>query len=1317
MISLNFPTGSIKTVRSSAKTIDTSGRDAVPWDRPNASDGNGVGLSGQDGQDGRSGQNAGHVTITCPKFVGHLVVKASGGRGANGQNGGNGANGLDGKNGTDGKLPSDMQNYSSYPTTTGSVCSLGIAHVATHGFNGRYLSYLTEGKKGTDGTDAGQGGDGGKAGQGGLKGQVSIQCGQTIGRIDCDASRVKDGEDGQPGRPGKGGKGGDGGRHGMDAARAFLPDADSRNPWFSVAGTWYSDKAVGLRLDPVYQKNSSKILGFDIVRKSSVNKTASDGKDGRDGVKQTSKTSRSRSNQVRTVDQQAATDYQDDVEAGTEAKMRAHQLAAAASGKQNQLEKEDRAISQQEAKMKALQQGMDLARGMKSSAERNQIDSDKAEKKRREAEENAAALAGVNRRIKEAFNRAESVMQASQNQRVSERIHKMVDQQAGDQDDDQDDDQDGDQDGDNDNDIEEGDDQFIKDGKIHHQRRTTNLPWFGHDQTIVEEENEENEENEGKEILGLNVDLPCIKLLDLWLEKFVQIGIDEDQIQTLSMLVQALVLQISQNNQTQDDKDDNDQDDRNDRDDGRLISERRDAIWRSVKQLICSFLPDKTPACYDLSVKDCQPLVNLMKQYLVEINKDVPLVKAFQLAGPKGRQIVDALDQAVTNQIQLRSKSKSFPSVPTSGRLAQVLDWPAASDPTVVLFRFRILPWSFGDLKLLGHRLFATNDWNRSTDFYRRLLAWMDEFFLNAVGQQVYRYLSFDGDGDGDAGADPDPNPNPDPYASRMRREFISDAGRVRQLLKELKQVYDDCGCSATTKANPYDSSYGKFVDKLVKSSEYQEYHQRVEQLDDIVGQFCRHKLELVNSKKEESSSSKDSATSLEKWLLSSVRSVDRVKTIDDLKLRRLFFLMKHRHVTVQELDQIVQIVQRWRRQSTDRQLDQVADQTLASIDAAFLEHYWKTKSETIYHFFQQQQQTLPAMVLPLGESIGRLLNDAMTWKFNRMTYTQRYECCDRILQDLQYLVKKSQQENGGDAKKIQDKLASLSQWIKTSEETATAGSSPWNGTCTCVDTLRKMLAEADRLTDENETKNKQNKSKMSNLFNRNKPIKFDATPWKSKIKRILYEFDRLAFDRADDLHLVNRVLNDPRFDSVDDASFQVDWKQLKDSFVTRWPSLYFLNWSKPLGQVDRVRSKIRSDWQNNYFDRMAHQMSEPTRIARRMDILLAKYNCQTGWFSSPSQSLEQWQSLAAKAALSQMADLEELLVKRILKDFPMMRMLIGHVAVQAGRFQSDIVKAASLAGVDIKQQTVKVDVVTALKRSQARKDPIASKLFDSISF
>lgn len=584
------------------------------------------------------------------------------------------------------------------------------------------------------------------------------------------------------------------------------------------------------------------------------------------------------------------------------------------------------------------------------------------------------------------------------------------------------------------------------------------------------------------------------------------------------------------------------------------------------------------------------------------------------------------------------------------------------TDPTSVLFSFRILPWSHQELYAVSTKVLTNlkddpraykHDAPRMELFSMRIEDFIDECCLDALSKEIHHCLS---------------NTNPKPDAELV----ISNASEIRQLLKELREIcpFDDENKKIR---RPF---FEKLADKIGRSNTKREFPAALEKLTGKIRDFSREKLAIDKALKK--------TESTQKWILN-IRDKGRLKALE--------YLIKCNHLNPNELDEIATVI---RQMKSAKGLEEFCSEALELIGRAFIEHRLKEAIEIIMKYFESH--TLPPNVTPLSKSFNKLAI-AMRWKYNRYSFSDRLDVCSKISSHLKEIVETVSKNQSSQLEKSVNRLSEL--MASTEEKMCGAAWPTGNVTDNCIELLHEMLITQDAIA-------RKEKVKTRKIQRKEKEEKFNVDLYKLKIKRILFEVDQLTFEQAKDLKLVNQVLHDARFDAVGDESFQLDWMDLRNEFRNRWQSFYFLNWSKPFEEIVTIKKQIRHFWETSYIDPMAHKIAERSKTLRRMDILLAKYACQTSWFLSPGQSLEKWRSLAKTVHLEP-ARLEEVLVEQIRSDFAMMKLILGHVAVQARRFQKDVIEAASAAGLDVRGQIVKVNLITALARAKARKDPATS--------
>ena len=142
-------------------------------------------------------------------------------------------------------------------------------------------------------------------------------------------------------------------------------------------------------------------------------------------------------------------------------------------------------------------------------------------------------------------------------------------------------------------------------------------------------------------------------------------------------------------------------------------------------------------------------------------------------------------------------------------------------------------------------------------------------------------------------------------------------------------------------------------------------------------------------------------------------------------------------------------------------------------------------------------------------------------------------------------------------------------------------------------------------------------------------PKKIDVEVMRPQLKKALHWLYRnhIVSFSAVEITSLNNLFDKNRFGKVRDDSFCRDEADLWTEYFLNWKERYFLRWTDCYNEIDRIRKEIQGNWKENCIN--ADSVAEPTKVIKRMEVLLNRYNFLTSLFLSPTESVEQWQSLS----------------------------------------------------------------------------------------
>ena len=365
---------------------------------------------------------------------------------------------------------------------------------------------------------------------------------------------------------------------------------------------------------------------------------------------------------------------------------------------------------------------------------------------------------------------------------------------------------------------------------------------------------------------------------------------------------------------------------------------------------------------------------------------------------------------------------------------------------------------------------------------------------------------------------------------------------------------------------------------------------------------FCLKLMkELDGKKKKQEPTWDDMNQILMKFVLNQL-SLDLDKTsAEKINRKQILFILHHIHdVSPALLDILLQ----WSVKNKDEEMG-------CSVRQVFVERHWNPKWNTLRSIGPK-------------EEVNRI-EAALGWKYCHLSsYQQKMQVCSSLEEKL-----KSNPEE-------------IREWIEK-QETEIIGS--------CFEDAKKLKSSffdffrqlRNEITSSNKPKSTLTQINQ-NIFGQTSENELNVP---QKIRRALYIYDQVPFDRTDEIKELYRLLKDADDDvmkmsknmkETNSLSLLRDWSDLKTKHQQNWTANYIARWAEKHQMHVNEITKIKANIQNG------NGWSSSSRVD--VKILLSKYLCFTSKNLSPVQSLCDWQ-LLVKMGINEPDKLQEEIQKR----------------------------------------------------------------------
>ena len=520
-------------------------------------------------------------------------------------------------------------------------------------------------------------------------------------------------------------------------------------------------------------------------------------------------------------------------------------------------------------------------------------------------------------------------------------------------------------------------------------------------------------------------------------------------------------------------------------------------------------------------------------------------------------------------------------------------------DNVSIIYYFGRLSWTYEELQSLLKPLEQQLQ-NQSNHAVTKLTQFLGEKLISVVANMMTLLIAVDKD-----------------------EEDKQDAIKLQQT--QLKEIYQFCSVtppSSSTAAGRFSLSkkstvvstnkplaIGPFFDKLVSklkpSLKDMNKNKTPEQVEKAFSEFVCSQLNVKELK--------ELASQPDSW-------------------NKLSFLLDRVKIDIKEMDSIC-------RRLEKQELNDLV--LLEKTEQSFVKFHWKkewgyiftqldkVKREMMLKEELQFHQELEEKWKDLQVSVNGL-RKALTWTLCGKTFQQRMNICS----ELQKKINKSENFFNKMQKKEEltaaNQLLQWTQWVKE-QDTQIVGYFEKNS---ASDSRTSFITFIHRLLRYQQNEAAEEKDAM-----------------KLQVRRALHYLDHNRHEfslTALEISLMNDALDKRRFQGDDDALLR-DMVELRSQHLRHWPNYYFLPWINCYEEVDRLRKTVRYNWKEECINAASNSVAEPTKVIRRMDLLLNRYALLTTVFLSPVEGLKKWKSLQQEPPFT----LEQAIRSSAVKDFP----------------------------------------------------------------
>ena len=531
-------------------------------------------------------------------------------------------------------------------------------------------------------------------------------------------------------------------------------------------------------------------------------------------------------------------------------------------------------------------------------------------------------------------------------------------------------------------------------------------------------------------------------------------------------------------------------------------------------------------------------------------------------------------------------------------------------DNVSIMYHFGRLSWTYEELQGLLKPLEKQLQ-NQSDEAVTKLTQFLGEKLISAVANTMTMLIAVDQD-----------------------EEDKQEAIKLQQT--QLKEIYQFC--SVTVPVPSSSTATGRFSKKPIADVSTEKPPAIGPFFDKLVNKLKPSMKDLNKNKTPEQ---------VEKAFSEFVCSQLNVKELKELASQpenwnKLSFILDRVKIDIKEMDSICR---RLEKQESDHSV--LKDK----IEQSFLKFHWKKEWNEIYTLLDevkremmskedlQLHQELDDKWKDLQVSVNEL-RTALTWTLCGKTFQQRMDVCSELIKKL------NKSENFWNKLQKKEELTAANQLLQWTQ---------W---------VKEQKTQIVGYFDKNSTSDS-NKSSFITFIHR--LLRFqqnddaeDKDAMKLQIRRALHYLDhnrREVSLTSSEMSLMNDALDKRRLNCNDDA-LRRDMVELRSQHLRHWPNCYFLPWIKCYEEVDQLRKTVRYNWKEECINAASNSVAEPTKVIRRMDLLLNRFALLTTVFLSPAECLKKWQFLQQGPP----STLEQTIRSSAVKDFPQIEKMMTDI-------------------------------------------------------